>query len=192
MIVVQLLPILDGLLQREVVDMHDHISSLVMVIRRYYESQCGHLQIKHAILPSYADRQKALVQSQGLCARLLRLMTQTTNFTLRDSIASLYFEVSDRNPNKLIDNIGYGFAAGFLSALPLSGGAHQIPSLSQGENNPVTGQSTRAEDEEKALQSKATIEMTDEEKEQEAERLFVLFDRLNRNGIIKVKNPAHM
>ncbi len=29
-------------------------------------------------------------------------------------------------------------------------------------------------------------EMTDEEKEREAERLFVLFQKLNENGIIKV------
>jgi len=31
--------------------------------------------------------------------------------------------------------------------------------------------------------------MTDEEKEREAERLFVLFDRLNKNGAISVENP---
>jgi hypothetical protein len=32
-------------------------------------------------------------------------------------------------------------------------------------------------------------EMTEDEKEQEAERLFVLFDRLEKNGVIKVCNP---
>jgi hypothetical protein len=31
--------------------------------------------------------------------------------------------------------------------------------------------------------------MTDDEKEREAERLFVLFDRLNKNGAISVENP---
>lgn len=31
--------------------------------------------------------------------------------------------------------------------------------------------------------------MTDEEKEREAERLFVLFDRLEKNGVLKVRNP---
>lgn len=31
---------------------------------------------------------------------------------------------------------------------------------------------------------------TDEEKEREAEKMFVLFERLNKNGIIKVENPV--
>lgn len=32
--------------------------------------------------------------------------------------------------------------------------------------------------------------MTDEEKEREAEKLFVLFDRMNRNGAMSVVNPV--
>ena len=32
--------------------------------------------------------------------------------------------------------------------------------------------------------------MTDEEKEHEAEKLFVLFDRMNRNGAMSVVNPV--
>lgn len=31
--------------------------------------------------------------------------------------------------------------------------------------------------------------MTDAEKEREAERLFVLFERMNKNGAISVENP---
>lgn len=33
-------------------------------------------------------------------------------------------------------------------------------------------------------------EMTDEEKEREAERLFVLFERLKKTGVIDVENPV--
>ena len=115
-------------------------------------------------------------------------MTTTPNLILRDTIAILYFDMSDFDPNTLIDNIGYGFAAGFLSTLPLHGAS--LPSLSATHTNPITGQFIAAEEEARNLQGKSETEMTDEEKEREAERLFVLFDRLNKTGVIKVKNPA--
>jgi hypothetical protein len=46
--------------------------------------------------------------------------------------------------------------------------------------NPITG--TYYDD---AI-SQELANMTDEEKEREAERLFVLFDRLNKTGVMKV------
>ena len=33
-------------------------------------------------------------------------------------------------------------------------------------------------------------EMTQEEKEREAERLFVLFERLKKTGVVNVRNPV--
>ena len=56
----------------------------------------------------------------------------------------------------------------------------------QGEDiNPVTGQRLAAEPE------NPEPEMTDEEKEREAERLFVLFERLKATGVVDVENPVH-
>lgn len=49
--------------------------------------------------------------------------------------------------------------------------------------NPITGAY------EPASSSNEPI-MTDEEKEREAEKLFVLFDRMNRNGAMSVVNPV--
>lgn len=49
--------------------------------------------------------------------------------------------------------------------------------------NPITGQYVS---EEKVPDLK---DMTDEEKEREAERLFVLFERLKKTGIVDVENP---
>ena len=34
-----------------------------------------------------------------------------------------------------------------------------------------------------------SMSMTDEEKEREAEKLFVLFERLNKTGVVSVENP---
>ena len=52
------------------------------------------------------------------------------------------------------------------------------------EINPVTGQ---RRDMELAVEGP---EMTDEEKEREAEKLFVLFERLKATGVVDVVNPV--
>jgi hypothetical protein len=49
--------------------------------------------------------------------------------------------------------------------------------------NPITGQYVSSE------KQPDLKDMTDEEKEREAERLFVLFERLKKTGIIDVENP---
>lgn len=71
--------------------------------------------------------------------------------------------------------IGYGNAAGFL----FSKGMMAPPSDETDANgvplNPITGTTRRREP--------STVDMTNEEKEREAERLFVLFDRLERSGM---------
>lgn len=52
--------------------------------------------------------------------------------------------------------------------------------------NPITGQYVDAETQE----GPSLADMTDEEKEREAERLFVLFERLKKTGVIDVENPV--
>lgn len=49
--------------------------------------------------------------------------------------------------------------------------------------NPITGQ--KLEDE----RIPDLSSMTDEEKEREAERLFVLFERMRKLGVVNVENP---
>ncbi|OGM48524.1 hypothetical protein ABOM_002500 [Aspergillus bombycis] len=58
-----------------------------------------------------------------------------------------------------------------------------IENVVECEINPVTGQRRDME------ASQNAPEMTMEEKEREAERLFVLFQRLQETGVIKVENP---
>ena len=86
--------------------------------------------------------------------------------------------------------VGYGNVAGFLfnkgvfnppGQTSTSSGA-DAPTTSSGVPiNPITG----------ITQKPASLpEMTDEEKEQEAEKLFVLFDRLEKSGSIQPsQNP---
>jgi hypothetical protein len=110
--------------------------------------------------------------------------------TLRDNLSSLFYELSGKDAENFVDNIGYGFASGFLMTHNL-----QTPksvtsqSRSESENrrreearktrrhtafptNPVTGQKVSAEP---VLDNQP--KMTEAEKQREAEKLFVLFER---------------
>jgi hypothetical protein len=88
----------------------------------------------------------------------------------------------------LISQVGYGNVAGFLfnkgivTGPPSSGDASSSADTSGAQINPITG----------AIQEeRAEIEMTEEEREREAERLFVLFDRLERTGAVPPEaNPV--
>ena len=91
----------------------------------------------------------------------------------------------------MVKYVGYGPLAGFLLSRNLTP-FFETPGANEKKNvdvsaggeevvNPITGREWETEND---------SEMTDEEKEREAERLFVLFDRLNRNGIIKVQLPT--
>lgn len=92
-----------------------------------------------------------------------------------------------RSPgSQLSAQIGYGNAAGYLfnrgilsAPPPKTGDASSTDSAFGASINPITGSKEREVD--------PGPEMTEEEKEREAEKLFVLFDRLEKTGM--VQNP---
>jgi hypothetical protein len=94
---------------------------------------------------------------------------------LKRVMAHLFLELSDGDPKRLVHNVGFGCAVGLLHCLGIpapsvesdSGQSTGVPS----EINPVTGQRRDMETQ------PSLVEMTDTEKEREAERLFVLFQR---------------
>jgi Guanine nucleotide exchange factor synembryn len=89
----------------------------------------------------------------------------------------------------LISQVGYGNVAGFLfnkgivTGPPSSGEASSSAAGPSGAQiNPITGT---------VQEERPEIEMTEEEREREAERLFVLFDRLERTGAVPPEaNPV--
>lgn len=143
--------------------------------------------MRSRLLPDDSERDRPLGQSSTLASRLLRLTTAPGLANIPGAVSSLLFELSDRNAESFIKNVGYGYAAGFLMShkIPIPDRAKQ-PDLKQGQDavNPVTGQRLDKEVEIDAP------EMTEEEKEREAERLFVLFERLKATGIVDVENPV--
>ena len=158
-----------------------------------------HMQLM--LLPKDDDRDLPLGQSDTLPSKLLRLSTSPVAPNLRESISSLLFELSGKDANRFVQNVGYGFAAGFLLS-------HDIPVPESVMEAQRSGEGNRVEDPAKGIQAQPELvnpvtgqklnkepvvdmglEMSDEEKEREAERLFVLFERLKATGVVDVKNP---
>lgn len=170
---------------------------LVTLIRRIYELAPSGIaeDMQRALLPSTSERAQPLGQSDTLASHLLRLTISPLAPNLRESISCLLFEFSQKDATTFVHNVGYGFAAGFLVThnLPVpedlvgseDSGA-RLTSVDGREINPITGQMRDMEPEDELP------EMTDEEKEREAERLFVLFERLKATGVMEVVNPVEV
>jgi hypothetical protein len=130
-----------------------------------------------------SDRNLPVGQSQSVSSRLLRLVTNAFTPTLRETIYSLIFQLVDSSPVALVDAIGYGYAAGYLFSHNMPIPPNLQNPVARGDINPVTGQRLDAEP------MPNLVEMTDEEKEREAEKLFVLFERMRKLGM-GVENPV--
>ena len=167
---------------------------LLSLLRKIYDFAPENIRthMRCLLLPSDAERTQPLGKSNTLSAYLLRLSTSAAAPNLRETISNLLFELSNRDATSFVRNVGYGFASGFLMThdLPVPENAleawstdsqsslghvedpgEKVTNVNGVEINPVTGQ--RRDMEPAGLE----IEMTDEEKEREAERLFVLFER---------------
>jgi hypothetical protein len=158
-------------------------SPLVALIRKVFEIAPEGVQryMQGLVLPSDEERNRPLGQSKTLSSRLLNLSTSPMVPSLRESLSSLFFEFSGKDATNFVQNIGYGFASGFLLShnLPIPETALDTFSAGGGpgtdkQGKPInifTGQ--HVEDEEPIEE----VNMTDAEKGREAERLFVLFER---------------
>jgi hypothetical protein len=162
-------------------DLETAVSPLVCLISRIYEHAPESTRefLQEKLLPTEEDRQGVLGQGDNLPARLLQNWTNALAPQFRTAVAELFFDLSDKDATKFVQNVGYGFASGFLFQrnIPVPDSVKDGQSMSDVPGsggravNPITGQFLDAED------VSELPEMTDEEKEREAERLFVLFER---------------
>ena len=155
---------------------------LITLLRRVYELAPDGVKehMQRLLLPLDDERSQPLGKSDTLSSRLLRLSTSPMTPALRDNIASLFFELSGKDAKRFVHNVGYGYASGYLMKLNIPvpqdilGGLEGDGEKSGTESdpvNPITGQRISAE----AVSD--LPEMAEGEKEREAERLFVLFER---------------
>jgi hypothetical protein len=156
------------------------ITPLIGLLIKIYEvaPRPVRTEMEKALLPKAEDREDVLGRGSSLPARLLKGSTSPSAPKLANSISHLLFDLSGRDAALFVQNVGYGYASGFLfqKNIPIPESALQNgePSNATGGErpvNPITGQFIDSENFAEAP------EMTQEEKEREAERLFVLFER---------------
>lgn len=161
-------------------DLDSVVTPVVGVLSKLYENAPSDTQkeMQKTLLPTAEDRQSVLGKGTTLSARLLKNSTNPLAPALRNAISHLQFDLSDRDASKFVENVGYGFASGFLfqNNVPIPASASEAFSTADAggkakDVNPITGQFL-----DKEVHPKQP-EMTQEEKEREAERLFVLFER---------------
>ncbi|KAF8306234.1 hypothetical protein DL93DRAFT_2172173 [Clavulina sp. PMI_390] len=130
--------------------------------------------LKNTLLPLDLDRSEPLEQRKDLLGQCIRLMASIHHPNLKEAVSQMIFEICGESASEMTHQIGYGNAAGFL----MSRGITSVPGSSSHNGisiNPITGMVSQPHP--------VDDNMTEEEKEAEAERLFVLFDRLERTGM---------
>lgn len=184
-------------------DLEQQVSPLLSVLRKVYAvaPRPVKVHLRMLLLPTAEDRLKPLGATNTLSSRILKLSTSPLAPTAREELSHLLFEMSDKDAKNFVQNVGYGFASGFLfqNNVPIPenaldawsindsasmGGRSSVGERSSSSSagtfgmvggkpvNPVTGQMLESEEPWEGPK------MTREEKEREAERLMVMFDRL--------------
>ncbi|KAF8914117.1 guanine nucleotide exchange factor [Gymnopilus junonius] len=164
----------------------DMLSPLIVLISRFCIGDEGcKIRVRQWIVPDDLDRTSPLEQRSDILGRCLRLLSSVYHPRLKDAVGEMLYAAADSDASTLSSLVGYGNVAGFLfhkgvlSAPQPSSSSGSGPSLTTpaGQDiNPITGTTFQPKP--------ATPEMTDEEKEREMEKLFVLFDRLEKTGAL--------
>ncbi|EFQ27810.1 guanine nucleotide exchange factor synembryn [Colletotrichum graminicola M1.001] len=168
------------------------VTPLVGVLRRVYDGAPEEVKkyVRKTLLPTEEDRKEVLGRGSSLTSRLLRNSTNPLTPHLRDAISRLLFDMSDQDASKFVQNVGYGFASGFLfqNNIPVPASVSEVSSTGEAQMpvNPITGQFVESE------KHVDVPKMTEDEKIREAERLFVLFERLRKTGVVDIQNPVEM
>ncbi|XP_034563391.1 synembryn-A isoform X2 [Notolabrus celidotus] len=172
---------------------------LTPVLNLLTESCRAHRETRHYvrrhILPPLRDVSHRPEEGSTVKSRLIRLMTHLDT-DLKHCAADLIFVLCKENVRRFVKYTGYGNAAGLLATRGLLGGQTSMTLRSDAQYssdsdsdteeylqvkdrvNPVTG---RVE----AQQPDPIEGMTEEEKEEEAKRLIILFNKLSREQIIQ-------
>ncbi|BGP48946.1 hypothetical protein JCM10450v2_004825 [Rhodotorula kratochvilovae] len=163
----------------------DEILGPVMLLLRKL-SMLGEAQyvFRQLLFPDNLDRTTPIDRQPTLAGHLVRLLSSVLLPNTAFGAGEFLYNLCDRSPEVLVRTIGYGCAAGFLQNR-----GELIPppaSVAEGAVNPITG----AVDAPPRAGAEEPDAMSEEEKEREAERLYTLFDRLARTGVVSAQNPV--
>ncbi|KAF5355226.1 hypothetical protein D9758_005977 [Tetrapyrgos nigripes] len=144
--------------------------------------------IREWIVPENLDRTNPLDGREDFLGKCLRLLASVYHPLLKNAVGELLFAVADSDATTMSSLFGYGHVAGFLfekdfKAPPPSKPSTSTsaePSIDHREVHPITGTFVNEQDKGKS----PADDMSPEEKEREMEKLFVLFDRLEKTGTL--------
>nr|WVH01956.1 guanine nucleotide exchange factor [Naematelia aurantialba] len=179
----------------------DEVLPPVLLVLVRAAAGCSEMRtwLRDTLLPKNLDRTNEagpLESRRGVLGDLLRLMQCANHPSSRDTAGELLWAICDCNPTTMTKEIGYGNAAGLLFRKGLSGppeatieelpadepDAESREQKQEQARHPITALKPTPED------SSPLSNMSDQEKEREAERLFVLFDRMEKNPIISARS----
>lgn len=161
----------------------DIVCPLVILITKLCKADDdSRRRMRQWLLPDDLDRTHALESRTDLLGRCLRLLASVHHVRMKDATGEMLYAICDSDPSLLASYVGYGNVAGFLfnkgfmNAPPRSTSSSAPTMAPSGlPIDPITGT---------VKEEPPPLDMTDEEKEREAEKLFVLFDRLEKSGAL--------
>ncbi|PVF94021.1 hypothetical protein CPB86DRAFT_68771 [Serendipita vermifera] len=180
--------------KQEGLNLDESITPLAALLVRLAEHPGARVELRNWILPENLDRSEPLEGRGDTLGRILRIMSCVYYPRLKDALGEFMYTICDSDGSVLSAQIGYGNAAGYLFNKGILSGPPPPPSSSGSSGgsgaassipdnvNPITGAINREVEDDGP-------EMTEEEKEREAEKLFVLFDRLEKSGMV-AENPV--
>ncbi|KAJ2995355.1 hypothetical protein HDV02_000857 [Globomyces sp. JEL0801] len=163
------------------------LAPLLILMKKLTVNPQARLLMKKRLMPKSIDRTKELTKGSSLTAHWIRSLSDVCLSQTRDFMCEFMIALCDNNSDEFIGYVGYGNAAGFLfnrgmfgSGLAEAAAKAKATAANPNEPNidPISG-TIRKE------VADPWKDMTEEERERESERLFVLFDRLNKTGVIK-------
>ncbi|KAJ3305859.1 hypothetical protein HDV03_000968 [Kappamyces sp. JEL0829] len=150
------------------------------------------LMIKKRLMPNNIDRTKHLNEGPHLTAVLIRAMTNVVLSQTRDFLGDLLLACYEDNVERFVRYVGYANAAGYLFQKGFS-----TPESTKGKGLGAGAAEDEFPDNIDAMTGRIKEEkpdpwagMTEEEKERETEKLFYLFDRLNKTGMVQMKRQG--
>jgi len=179
--------------KRDDATLDELVTPLALLITRLcIGDEASRTRLRDRLVPLNLDRTSPLEARPDILGRCLRLLGSVYHVNLKKAVGEMMYVMCDSDASVLASQVGYGNVAGFLYS---KGVMNPPPHPSNSSNatygpltsstgapiNPITG----------IAQQPTTVgDMTDEEKEREAEKLFILFDRLEKSGAIKPdQNP---
>ena len=185
--------------KKEGVNVEDVLQPLLLLLRKLAADDTDARKLLRShLLPADLDRSIGLDKRRDLTGTLVRLLSSAVHPRLMRASGELWLAVFQHNreyyvffrgcppltlrrsATEMSTQLGYGPSIGFLMSVNLGGA---VPKPRNDGVDPVTGAYARTNG------PNPMADMTEAEKEAEAEKLFTLFDRMNKTGVIQVQNP---